>query len=257
MVKFKIYRFEKGKNSNPRFENFTIKEGEGMTILDALFKIKDEIDGTLSFRYSCRGAVCGSCGMLINGSPMLACRTQVGDLIKGKLNFELMIHGPFAFPSINKIDSMEIQIEPLPNFAIIKDLVVDMKSFFNGYESIDPWFIKKNKFNNENKMRQKEMKAIEPYINCIMCGICFSKCPSAKRDNKYLGPATLAKAWRFLADSRFENKKEMLKKVDSHRGVWACDTVYRCVDFCPKNVPSTQGITAIRRKLLLNKLIRW
>jgi succinate dehydrogenase / fumarate reductase iron-sulfur subunit len=255
MLKFKVRRFEKGKGEEPRYDTFSIEERDGMTVLEALFAIKEELDGTLAFRYSCRGAVCGSCAVLINGTPMLACRTQVKDVKMGRLAAELRVRGPFGVPAFKKINAGEILVEPLPNLPVLKDLIVDMKRFFDAYESIEPWLIgEEAPPDKEHRMSQEEMEKVEPYINCILCGACYAACPVSARDESYLGPAALAKAWRFLADPRYKGKAELLERVNSHQGVWGCDTVYRCVDVCPKEVPPTQGITAIRRRLLLNKL---
>lgn len=163
MLKFRVYRFEKGKDEKARYDTFIIKEREGMTVLEGLFAIKEELDGTLSFRYSCRGAVCGSCAMLINGIPRLACRTQVKDVKGGRLAAELRVRGPFGVPSIKRIKSGDILVEPLPNLPVLKDLIVDMKRLFDAYESIEPWLIgEEAPPDREHRMSPGEMEKVEP-----------------------------------------------------------------------------------------------
>lgn len=253
-VIFKVFRFERGGDERPRYDVYEVEEKPGMTVLEALFTIKEEYDGTLSFRYSCRGAVCGSCGVMINGIPRLACRTQVRDVKKGRHGLELVVKGPLATPKISRIDRGVIVVEPLPGFEVLKDLVVDIQGFFTNYREVTPWFrVEGNPSNREYLMFPEEREKLRPYVNCILCGICHAACPVPKRTPEFLGPAALAKAWRFIADPRFKEKKEVLERVDSFRGVWGCDTVYRCVEVCPKGVPPTQGVTAMRRMLLKDR----
>ena len=203
-----------------------------MNLLEALLRIQDEQDGTLSFRYSCRGAVCGSCAMRVNGQLVLACRTSVVGLLE-----------------------KSVLIEPLPYFPVIRDLIVDMSAFFDHYRKIEPYLHGKPVSSPlEYTMGEEERKEIDPYIQCILCGICFGSCPAFKRDPQFLGPAMLAKAYRFLADSRDKRMKEILKEVNDHQGVWGCNTVYQCVKVCPKEVPPTHAIVKMRGKILGDRL---
>jgi succinate dehydrogenase / fumarate reductase iron-sulfur subunit len=203
-----------------------------MNLLEALIKIQDEQDGTLAFRYSCRGAVCGSCAMRVNGKVVLACRTHVEDLL-GK----------------------NALIEPLPYFPIIRDLIVDMSSFFQHYREIEPYLHGKPVAQaSEYLMHEDERKEIDPYIQCILCGICFGVCPAFKRDSRFLGPAMLAKAYRFLRDSRDRRGKKILAQVNKQEGVWGCNTVFQCVSVCPKEVPPTHAIVKMRREILRSRI---
>jgi succinate dehydrogenase / fumarate reductase iron-sulfur subunit len=247
-MKLKVFRYQEGKT---RYDVFDIDEKKGMTVLEALFQIQDEQDGTLAFRYSCRGAVCGSCGMLINKVPRLACRTQLRD-VKGELTVDLEAWGPLTKPVLRKRD--EILVEPLPNLPVIRDLIVDMEPFFKLYREIEPWLVGEEPPENEWPMEPEKALKIETYSNCILCAVCHGACPVVKRDRYYLGPAVLAKAWRFYDDPRDVRDGGLLEKVDSQQGVWGCDTVYKCSEVCPKGVPPTQGITALRRRLLIRKL---
>ncbi len=199
-----------------------------MNLLEALFRIQDEKDGTLSFRYSCRGAVCGSCAMRVNGKDVLACRTHVEDLLDK--------------PAL---------IEPLPPFPVIRDLIVDMSTFFNHYQKIEPYLhVKPVSPKAEYTMKEIKRKDIDPYIQCILCGICFGTCPAFEKDSKFLGPAMLAKAYRFLIDPRDMRNEEILKAVNSQQGVWGCKTVFNCMKVCPKEVPPTHAIIKMRGRIL-------
>jgi succinate dehydrogenase / fumarate reductase iron-sulfur subunit len=228
----RIKRFQKEKDPPQWIETFHVEPKKGMNLLEALLWIQDEQDGTLSFRYSCRGAVCGSCAMRVNGKLVLACRTHVEDLMD-KPTF----------------------IEPLPYFPVIRDLIVDLSIFFDHYRKIEPYLHGKPVSHHlEYTMKEDERKEIDPYIQCILCGICFGACPAFIRDSQFLGPAMLAKAYRFFADSRDCRIEEILHDVNSQKGVWGCNTVFQCVKVCPKEVPPTHAIVKMRGKILRHRL---
>jgi succinate dehydrogenase / fumarate reductase iron-sulfur subunit len=198
-----------------------------MTVLEALLRIQAEQDGTLAFRYSCRGAVCGSCAMLINEQVDLACRSQVWAL-----------HDEI------------IQLEPLRNLPLLKDLVVDMEPFFDHNLAVQPWLQPAGPDPEAERLVDPAQWAeAEPYTNCILCASCQSACPAAGRDPQYLGPAALAKHYRFLADVRDNADEERLALVGGEQGVWGCDMVWNCVEVCPKGVPPTQGIGKTRARI--------
>lgn len=244
-MRFKIRRFDGEK---AWYDTFEVKPKPHMSVLEALFQIQDEQDGSLAFRYSCRGAVCGSCAMLINKKQRLACRTQVSE-IAGERVISPAAYGPVAKPLIKTGE--DILIEPLPNLPVIKDLIVDWEPFFKHYKAIKPWFEEES---SAETMSQAAVKKVDKYAACIQCCICYGACPVAARDKDFLGPAALAKAWRFYADTRNKNTEEILKRVDLKGGIWACDEVYRCVEVCPKQVPPTNAITGFMRKILVRKL---
>ena len=228
----RIKRFHKEKDPPHWIETFHVEIRKGINLLEALIKIQDEQDETLAIRYSCRGAVCGSCAMSVDGTVVLACRTHVEDLL-GKT----------------------ILIEPLPYFPVIRDLIVDMSAFFENYRRIEPYLHGKSvSSDSEYVMSEDERKEIDPYIQCILCGICFGVCPAFNRDSRFLGPAMLAKAYRFFADSRDKREEEILKKVNDQNGVWGCNTVFQCVKVCPKEVPPTHGIVKMRREILRSRI---
>lgn len=228
ILTLKIKRYHPGKEPSCWDESFKVETRKGMNLLEGLLWIQEEQDPTLSFRYSCRGAVCGSCGMEVDGKPVLACRTPVEGLLKNT-----------------------VRISPLSFFPVIRDLVVDMSSFFENYEKIEPFLHEKPSMpEHENIMAEDVRKTIDPYIQCILCGICFAVCPAFRREASFLGPAILAKAFRFLIDPRDRRGKSILQSVDHHQGVWGCNTVFRCVRACPKEVPPTHAIVRMRGRIL-------
>ena len=232
LLTLRIKRFQKERDPRQWIETFQVEIRKGMNLLEALLRIQDEQDGTLSFRYSCRGAVCGSCAMRVNGKDVLACRTHVEDLLE-----------------------KSALIEPLPFFPVIRDLIVNLSTFFDHYRKIEPYLKGKPVSPQvEYLMDEEKRKEIDPYINCILCGICFGTCPAFEKDPEFLGPAMLAKAYRFLADPRDRRREEILRAVNAQQGVWGCKTVFNCVNVCPKEVPPTHGIVKMRRKILRYRL---
>ncbi len=233
LLTLRIKRFRKDSDPQRWIETFQVEVRKGMNLLEALLRIQDEQDGTLSFRYSCRGAVCGSCAMRVNGKDVLACRTHVEDLL-GK-------------PAL---------LEPLPFFPVIRDLIVDLSVFFDHYREIDPYLqAKPASPQTEYLMKEETRREIDPYINCILCGICFGTCPAFEKDSDFLGPAMLAKSYRFLIDPRDRRKEGTPKSVNTQQGVWGCKTVFNCVKVCPKGVPPTHAIIKMRGKIFRNRLI--
>lgn len=214
-------------------ETFKIEITEGMNLLEALFKIRDEQDSSLGFRYSCRGAVCGSCGMNLNGQPILACRTML-EKLKGDI----------------------FLLEPLSNLPVIYDLMVDMSIFFQYYKDINPYISNQNvpPPSCEYKLDEEKRKLLDPYIQCIHCGICYARCPAFGRNKNFLGPAIFSKAYRFYGDPRNERFKEIIPKVNNMNGVWGCNTVFKCEKVCPKGVPSTHGILNLRKGILVTQV---
>jgi succinate dehydrogenase / fumarate reductase iron-sulfur subunit len=234
LLTLRIKRFQKEKDPQQWIETFQVETRKQMNLLEALLRIQDVQDGRLAFRYSCRGAVCGSCAMRVNGKDVLACRTHVEDLLEK--------------PAL---------IEPLPLFPVIRDLIVDLSIFFDHYRKVEPCLQGKPISSPlEYRMEEEKRKEIDAYINCILCGICFGTCPAFEKDSEFLGPAMLAKAYRFLADPRERRNEEILKAVNTQQGVWGCKTVFNCVKVCPKQVPPTHAIVKMRGKILRYRLSR-
>ncbi len=230
---FKILRADRKRpDEGPRFQTYRIKVIPGLTVLAVLNRIRDEIDGTLSFRSSCRSAVCGSCAMVINGRIDLACRTQAASF-----------------------GTNTIILEPLPNMEIIKDLVVDMTPFWNMYEKVRPYLVRKSADpEKEIQQSEEERSRIDQFVNCILCASCYGACPVISRDPEYMGPAALAKLERFVLDSRDERPDDFLDTVNNDKGLWGCDTVLRCIDACPKDVRPTDSIVGLRKALVKEKM---
>ncbi|MEW6333204.1 MAG: succinate dehydrogenase iron-sulfur subunit [Thermodesulfobacteriota bacterium] len=229
---FKILRYDAmAPEAKPRFATYRIAVIPGLTVLAVLLRIRDEIDGTLSFRCSCRSAVCGSCAMVINGKIDLACRTQVA-----AFNTETII------------------LEPLPNLEVIRDLVVDMTPFWRMYEKIQPYLIRKSPVpEKEIPQSEEERLRIDQYVNCILCACCYGACPVLARDPEYVGPAAAAKLERFVLDSRDERPFSALDILNHEKGVWGCDTLFRCIDACPKDVRPTDAIVGLRKDMVKHR----
>jgi succinate dehydrogenase / fumarate reductase iron-sulfur subunit len=231
---FKILRFEPQQDEHPRFKLFRHDPKPQDSVLETLKDIRDQQDPSLAFRYSCREAVCGSCGMVINGRISLACRTQVWSL-----------------------GADEIVIEPLPNLEIQKDLIVDLKPFWEAYRRVEPYLLAPGEIpETGHRVNEEKMERVFQYITCILCACCYSACPVATRDSRYAGPAALAKLYRFVLDPRDRRPFSALKRVDGPEGVWGCDGVFRCNNVCPKDVRPADGIAGLKRKLIAEKTKR-
>ncbi len=245
-MRLKIWRSGKdGKDA--RYETYEIRATPGMSVLDALFSVQDRYDAGLAFRYSCRGAICGSCAMSIDREPGLACRTQVSGVVSAKsLNLK-------QFPGLAKSEALkgaeEILIEPLPNLPIIKDLVVDMTRFYDAYKKIRPWLDETAEGSGFFTMAQDDVARVEKYANCILCAACFGACPVCEQDTSYLGPAALAWSYRFYDDSRESKKSEKLTIAGERDGVPGCEFVYNCVKVCPKAVAPALAIRKLKDDL--------
>jgi len=231
---FRVLRFDPAKDESPYFEDFQYETEGKKSLLEALMDIRNEQDPTLSFRYSCREAVCGSCAMVINGKFDLACRTMVDSL-----------------------GSSLIVIEPLPNLEIQKDLIVDLETFWEALRQIEPYLLAADhRPEKGHRVEDRVMEKIDQFANCIMCGCCYSACPVVSRDERYLGPVALAKLYRFVRDPRDKRGFSRWSRVSTETGVWGCDTVFRCNEVCPRSVRPADGIEALRRRVVLGKIKR-
>ncbi len=222
---FKIMRYDPVKHPAPIYQTFTLQCDPMERILTALNRIKWEQDGSLSYRRSCGHAICGSCGMTIQGASRLACRTLVKD-----------------------IAGDEILVEPLKGFAVLKDLVVDMEHFYHNLRAVTPFFINDSpKPAKERLQSPKQQEEIDDAAKCILCGCCTSACPSYWKNESYLGPAALVKAWRFVADTRDEAAAQRLDAVNGDNGVWRCHTIFNCMEACPKEIDIVGALSQLKR----------
>ncbi|MGZ5333662.1 MAG: succinate dehydrogenase/fumarate reductase iron-sulfur subunit [Solirubrobacterales bacterium] len=230
----KVRRFEPEQGEGPYWESFKVDLDSTLSVLDGLLQAKDRDDGSLAVRCSCRAAICGSCGMKINGQSGLACKTQVGDALK-----EAKRHG-----------ETEITVEPMGNMPVIKDLVTDMEStHWEKFRRVTPWLLPEgDPPEREYVVPPESMIDITQSMACIQCGACVSACLSMEADPDFVGPAALAKAYRFVGDPRDAQTKERLYDLaqDPH-GIYDCTHCFSCIDACPKGVAPMDQIMRLRR----------
>jgi len=243
----KVFRSGPG-TAGPSYDSFGIDPVPGMTVLAALFRAQEE-DPTLAFRYSCRGAVCGTCAMLINKVPRLACRTQVQALTEGREALHLAPY-PAIDPTVAWDPAREILVEPLPHLRVIRDLIVDMSLFFEYYRFIGPVLAPAGPDpERERLMSPAAARDLHVYTACILCGACFGACPVNGRDPRYLGPAALAALYRFRIDPRDGGGIDRLRRADTPEGWWGCEFHGNCRRVCPKAVPPNIAIGKARREI--------
>jgi succinate dehydrogenase / fumarate reductase iron-sulfur subunit len=223
----KVQRFNPDTDEKPRLESFEVPLTSGKTLLDALLEIKTMQDGTLTFRKSCRHAICGSCAMNVNGRNMLACKTPLSNALDH--------HGA-------------VTVRPLPYLPIIKDLVVDRTTFWEQYLRVKPWLIPPDDVpEKEFRMSPQEVEALHHAETCIMCGACYSACQVVGMNKKYIGPHALLKAFLRVLDPRDSIPGERLKDLSGTDGVYRCHTIFNCIDACPKGLNPTQAIETLRK----------
>ena len=231
---FVIYRYDPEKDQNPRLDTFEVDlDSCGPMVLDALIKIKTEIDSSLSFRRSCREGICGSCSHNVNGLNTLACTQSIKE-IKG-----------------------DIRIYPLPHMNVIKDLITDLSVFYDQYASVEPW-LKTNTAPSEGKEQyqtKEEQEKIDKPSACILCACCSTSCPSYWwNSDKYLGPAALLASYRWLQDSRDEAKDERLQLLNDSSKLYRCHTIMNCTLACPKGLNPGQAIAEIKKMIATREL---
>lgn len=225
-----------GAQRTDRWEEYTVPYEGNLSVLEALFAVQEGNDGSLAFRYCCRAAVCGSCAMYIDGRYRLACQTNVTTL-----------------------GDKVITVEPMPHLPLVKDLVVDMTDFFAKYEYIKPWLIRGTEApEKEIPQSPKDRHKLNMPIDCILCGCCYSSCPSVWREPDYLGPAALLKAYRFEVDTRDQGRKERLPFFDNEHGAYRCHVIANCIEACPKELSPTEGAQWLKRAAVRRRLLgRW
>ncbi|HTW91286.1 MAG TPA: succinate dehydrogenase/fumarate reductase iron-sulfur subunit [bacterium] len=248
-MRLKVYR--SGHDTSSHFDLFELVAVPGATVLSLLFDARDRYDDSLAFRYSCRGAVCGSCAMLINNVPRLACRTQVEPLLgRGPSGQGFQGSGRPGPSDPRTPEPDEVLVEPLPHLPVLKDLVVDMTKFFVFLREVQPVLRPAREApGREYRMEPSAARELERYTNCILCGACYGACPVCGENPEYLGPAALAQLYRFHIDPREARDGSRLALADKPDGWWACRFYANCRDVCPKGVPPNLAIGRARQEL--------
>jgi len=230
--RFKIYRYEPEDGQNPRLDTFEIDLDDcGPMVLDALIKIKTEVDSTLTFRRSCREGICGSCSMNIGGGNALACTKAIED-VKG-----------------------DVAVYPLPHMQVVKDLVVDFRQFWAQYESVQPWLQTYTPDPEKERTQSPEERVnLDGLYECILCACCSTACPSYWwNGERFLGPAALIQAYRWLADSRDEATQHRLDNLEDPYRLYRCHTIMNCAQTCPKGLNPAKAIAEIKKLVVERK----
>ncbi len=231
-MKFKIYRFNPDVDAKPYTQEYDVDVQPGMMLLAALLKIKDEQDETLSFRRSCGEGVCGSDGMNINGTNGLACVTPVAEL------------------------KQPVEINPLPGIPVIRDLIVDMEQFYQNYRDVKPYLIVNDPMPEvELPQTPEQRERLDGLYECILCACCSTQCPSFWwNPDKFMGPAALLQASRFIEDSRDQATAERLADLEGPFKLFRCHTIMNCVEVCPKGLNPTKAIGNIKKRMVARTL---
>lgn len=238
-VNLRIRRYNPEKDSEPWWGEYTL-EGVSPTdsVLDLLHRVKWTIDGTLALRRSCAHGVCGSDNMRINGHNYLACKMLVARLANGK-------------------NPVNIQVEPMLGLPVLKDLIVDMEPFFEHYRSVLPYFVNDSPPPEDGRERlqsPEDRAKFDDTTKCILCAACTSACPSFWADDRYVGPAAIVQAHRFIYDSRDEAYEERLRIMSEQFGVWKCRTIFNCTTACPREIEVTKAIAEVKMSIMTGKV---
>jgi fumarate reductase iron-sulfur subunit len=233
-ITLQVARYRPEAEAEPTFQEYEVPCPNDWVVLDGLNYVKDQLDGTLSYRWSCRMGICGSCGMTVNGEPKLTCATFLSEYAPGP-----------------------VRVEPLANFPIIRDLVVEVGDFMRKLASVKPWLVRKEEkplSEGEHRQTPEELDEYKQYSMCINCMLCYAACPVYGLDPKFLGPAAIALAQRYNLDSRDEGARERGEILSDHEGIWGCTFVGECTRACPKNVDPAGAIQRYKLKAALEWL---
>jgi len=223
-----LFRYDEAVDDEPRRERVDIEFPETQTVLDALEYAKAEVDGSISFRRSCRSAICGSCSMNINGVTGLACKTPISTVLR---------------------DDNSVRIDPMPNFEPMKDMVVHMDPFWDKYSRLKPYLQPADKDSDHERERRvspEDMKKLVAVANCVMCATCYALCPVVSVDPAFAGPAAIAYAYRFIEDTRDAHQSERVAQINEDY-LWLCAHCYAC-SYCPKHVDPQDRIIDTKRR---------
>jgi fumarate reductase iron-sulfur subunit len=222
-ITLQVLRYRPEAESQPTFQSYEVPCRKEWVVLDGLNYIKDQLDGTLTFRWSCRMGICGSCGMNVNGKPKLTCATFLTDYEPGP-----------------------VKVEPLVNFPVIRDLVVEIGDFMRKLPEVKPWIVRtegeKPLSEGEYLQTPQQMDEYKQFSMCINCMLCYSACPVYGLDPKFMGPAAIALAQRYNLDSRDQGAAQRRELLSDHEGIWGCTFVGECTRACPKHVDPAGAI---------------
>jgi succinate dehydrogenase iron-sulfur subunit len=216
-----VDRFHPERDHAPTSQSYEVPLRSDWMVLDALNYIKDNLDGTLAFRWSCRMGICGSCGMMVNGVPKLTCETMLMDFAPGP-----------------------IYVGPLAHFPVVKDLVVELDEFLAKLQKVKPWIVRKDNYEPPREFIQTpaQLEAFHQFSLCINCTLCYAACPVSGLDSNFIGPAAIALAHRYDLDSRDQGADDRLDIISQHEGIWDCTVVGECSTVCPKGVDPSLAI---------------
>ena len=221
-IALEVRRYRPELEAEPVWQRYDVPLRDEWMVLDALNHIKDHVDGTLSYRWACRMGVCGSCGMMVNGKPVLTCATYLKDQLPGP-----------------------IRVEPLKGFPVIRDLIGDLTDFLEKLQRVKPWIIRDEEralAEGEYLQTPEELAEYEQYSMCINCMLCYAACPIYELEPEFIGPAAIALAQRYNMDSRDRGAQDRMDVISQHDGIWACTFVGECSVVCPKNVDPAGAI---------------
>jgi len=227
-ITLEVTRYRPEEETEPIFQSFEAPFRKDWVVLDALNYIKDQLDGSLSYRWSCRMGVCGSCGMMVNGEPKLTCATFLSYYLPGP-----------------------VRVEPLQYFPVVRDLVIEMTDFMVKLKSIKPWIIREDEkplTDGEFLQTPEQLDNYKQFSMCINCMLCYAACPVYGLDQHFVGPAAIALAQRYNLDSRDQGANERLDILSQHEGIWGCTFVGECTKVCPKNVDPAGAIQQYKLK---------
>jgi fumarate reductase iron-sulfur subunit len=236
-VTLEVFRYLPDQETQPRFQTYTVPFREDWVVLDALNYVKDYLDGTLSYRWSCRMGVCGSCGMMVNGQPKLTCAAFLKDYLPGP-----------------------IRVEPLANFPVIRDLVINLDDFLHKLKEVKAWLIPKEEKSvsaGEYLQSPEQLAVYKQFSMCINCMLCYAACPVYGLEPKFLGPAAIALAHRYNLDSRDGAKAERTDVIASSEGIWECTFVGECTKVCPKKVDPAGAIQQAKLQATKEWWLSW
>ena len=233
-ITLQVARYRPEAECQPTFQEYEGPCPREWVVLDGLNYVKDQLDGTLSYRWSCRMGICGSCGMTVNGEPKLTCATFLTDYAPGP-----------------------VRVEPLANFPVIRDLVVEIGDFMRKLVQVKPWLVRREEkplSEGEHRQTPAEVDEYKPYSMCINCLLCYAACPVYGLDPQFIGPAAIALAQRYNLDSRDQGAGERLEALSTHAGAWGCTFVGECTKVCPKGVDPAGAIQRYKLKAALEWL---